>query len=455
MPLRPDQLSMRFGYGLSPLFPPPRDADAALEGLVGPDLAQQRWPITDFTTYYETMLAYRDARRTQRRDKTEQTQAALRRVTNVLREQAVTAQRATVSRAAFSPNPIRERMVAFWADHFTAAPRDRVRKVGVPSYVEDAIRPHVAGSFSVMLRAVATHPVMMHYLDQTLSIGPGSQAGKRTGRGLNENLARELLELHTLGVGGPYTQTDVRELAELLTGFGLDQRGFVFKPHVAEPGAETVLDQRFGNDRAPKLEDVFDALDYLATHPATAAHLARKLATHFTADTPDPDLIAALTARYLETGGDLGRVTEVLLHHPATVGSFGEKAKRPMQFILSAARALAPHEQTIGRAGPRTLGSILLTPLQEMGQPWVSAPGPDGWPDSFDDWISPQGLAHRIGWAMAAPRVLRPELPDPRAFVDNALGAQAREATKLAARAAETRWEGVGLILASPEFQRC
>jgi uncharacterized protein (DUF1800 family) len=174
-----------------------------------------------------------------------------------------------------------ERLAFFWGDHFTARGKVSVMKRATSPYVESAIRPHVAGYFSDMLKAVIAQPVMLQYLDQKTSVGPESVAGKKKENGLNENFARELLELHTLGVGGPYSQADVTELAELLTGLTYSQDGvFGFRGEFAQPGAETVLGQSYGGGTAA-LSDVHAALDDLARHPATARHLAQKMAVHF------------------------------------------------------------------------------------------------------------------------------------------------------------------------------
>jgi len=344
--------------------------------------------------------------------------------------------------------------VLFWADHFTVVGKNNDNDWApyVSSYVEDAIRPHVAGRFPDMLVAVTTHPMMLHYLDQDRSMGPESVAGQQRGKGLNENLARELLELHTLGVGGPYSQDDVRELAELLTGLTLDGGAMVFRPRWAEPGPETVLGRIY--PERPALEPIEAALNDLALHVTTAEHIARKLAVHFVADEPDPDLVAALRGAYMDSGGDLAEVTETLLSHPAAWAPERRKVRQPVEFLAASLRALGVGGEWITGREPKETDELFLAPMAEMGQPWQQAGGPNGWPEEAEAWVTPQGVAARINWAMTRPERLVAELPDPRVFVETALGPNVSEAVATAAHAAERPDEGVGLVLASAEFQR-
>ncbi len=455
----PERAAIRFGCGLSPSMPPPASAAAMLALLTGPDRAAERFPVPGFQAAVANHLDRRAARKALRRAGTEtERKAARKRVRKIARKarrEAAGWLAQTLLRRALAEDGLRERLAAFWADHFTAFERGGPLRHAHVLYAEEAIRPHVAGRFSDMLRAAATHPLMLRYLDQARSMGPGSPAAKkRPGRGLNENLAREMLELHTLGVAGPYTQADVRELAELLTGLSYDLKGgFRFRPNMAEPGAETVLSVSYGGPRA-RLDDILSALDDLARHPATAAHIADKLAVHFVSDTPDAGLVAAMTARYLATDGDLAAVCGEMLAHPAAWGDAPGNVKQPMDFVGSALRALDIVPAHLPAGNARKMRRLFDLPLTLMGQPWGQPAGPDGWPERDADWITPQRLAARLGWAMTAPFALMGVLPDPREFVQAALGRSAPEAVRLAAAAAETRAEGVGVVLASPAFQR-
>jgi uncharacterized protein (DUF1800 family) len=362
---------------------------------------------------------------------------------------AETSARVALARALDAPDPVRERLVWFWSDHFTTAARSRA-DAGLPAaLVEEAIRPHLAGRFGAMLRAVIRHPAMLRYLDQAESFGPASRVGRRRGRGLNENLARELLELHTIGTG--YSQADVRELAELLTGLTVGKQGFRFDPRRAEPGPEEVLGRLYAGEGMAPVEAL---LADLALRPETARHLARKLAVHFVADEPDPGLVGDLAEVWRATGGDLPAVHAALLAHPAAAEGPARKVRLPFEFVAAALRGLGVTGAEVSALPLRALRRGLVAPLAAMGQPWQRPPGPDGWPEAPEDWITAPRLAARIGWAMAMPARMRRELPDPAAFARATLGARAEAGLLTAVSRAESRAEGLGLVLASPAFNR-
>jgi uncharacterized protein (DUF1800 family) len=430
-----DRFALRFGFGLPAVAGPA----AALSGA---DHAAKSWPGVQLAETGRLLRQYREARKA----KDEAQIRTLRRDAETLALRGI---KATIARAVGSEDPFRERLVAFWADHFTTVPKN-IFEASLPGVmIDDAIRPQVTGRFADMLAEVVTHPAMLIYLNQEASFGPGSPKGRRQKKGLNENLARELLELHTLGVGAGYDQSDVRELAELLTGLAVGPEGFVFDDRRAEPGAETVLGVRYAGEGMAPIRRV---LGDLAARPETAAHLARKLAVHFAADDPDPGLVAALEDTYRETDGDLAAVSRTLLDHPAAL--IGAKARQPFDFMVAALRALGVGPEAVLDAKPRPFRRLILEPLAAMGQPFQQAPGPDGWPEREAEWITPQGLAARIDWAMQAPeRLVRP-LPDPRDFLRTALGDRADQALVWAVSAAETARDGVGLVLASPAFNR-
>ena len=460
MGFTPERAEIRFGCGLSPTIAAPASARVMLDRLAGPDHAATSFPIPALTQTLPSFVALRQARRDRKQAKTKADQKRLRKAYRKLvranRAEAVGWLGHTFLRRALTGDGLRERVTAFWADHFTARGKSGFWATAYGPYVEEAIRPHVTGSFAQLLRAAATSPLMLHYLDQTASIGPNSSRGLKSKgkRGINENLAREMLELHTLGVDGPYTQGDVRELAELLTGLSFSLgSGFTFLPGQAEPGPETVLGITYGGDKA-RLDDVFRALDDLARHPATATHLARKLAVHFTGDNPEPDLIAEIAARYRDTDGDLMALYDVLLNHPAAWQDGLGNVKQPIDFIGSTFRALDldPRHMPVGE--PSKMRDLILVPMALMGQPYGQAPAPDGWPEADADWITPQRLAARLQWAISVPFRLRRTLPEPAVFLTHALGSTAPEPVRFAARAAETRAEAIGIILASPAFQR-
>ncbi|MEC7259572.1 MAG: DUF1800 domain-containing protein [Pseudomonadota bacterium] len=454
----PDLAEIRFGSGLSPTVAPPGSAAQMIAALHAPDDMAARFPIETAAGWSDWLLRARDMQRQVRQNR--QDESLVKDFNKAKSQMRVTSLRwaaQAMLRWAHTPTGFRERLVAFWADHFTAIGKNGVLKAGTAPYIEDAIRPNIAGRFGDMLVAVVTHPLMLHYLDQDRSAGPNSRAAQKAKRtdGLNENLAREVLELHTLGVNGPYSQNDVRELAELFTGLSSSyEEGFVFRKPYAEPGAETVLGQSYGG-KAPRLDDIIAALYDIARHPATAQHVAQKLAVYFVSDTPDAGLVQAMARRYGETGGDLSAVYDALLAHPAAWSPERANVKPPADFIASAWRALAVHPNTIENLSLRDLRRTLILPLRDMGQPWLAPDGPDGWPEEDAAWLTPQGLSARLRWAVSAPAVLCDPLPEPGAFASVALGQGAvPEAVQFATRAAETPSDAIGLVLAAPAFQR-
>lgn len=442
--------AIRLGFGLPPPPGAPATPAEVQALLAGPDpvLAQYPGPTLqqalDVTT--AAVLTQRAARADPSREEERKIAAQ---AANAARE---TALRRTVARALDSPDGFRERLVQFWADHFTVRAKVPQARAMPSALVETAIRPHVNGRFADMLTAATLHPAMLMYLDQVSSIGPGSRVGQRQNRGLNENLARELIELHTLGVGAPYDQTDVRELAKLLTGLGVNQEtGTVFRPNWAEPGPEVVLGKRYdGEGVAPILALLSD----LAARPETAAHVARKLAVHFVADDPPADLVARLTAVWMDSGGDLLAVQGALAAHPLVRTPVFAKVRRPLDLLVAGLRALGIGGQTVMDLPPNAFRRSMLSLLVAAGQPWELPAGPDGWPEAAEAWISPQRLAGRIQWAMQAPSVLVRPLPEAADLARRALGPLAEGPVLWAVARAETRAEAVGLVLSSPAFNR-
>ena len=457
MRFSPELADIRFGCGLSPAVAPPHSIEAVLSGLQAPDTMATRFPIDGFATFQTRVEELSDLRRKAREERAnKQHQKKVRKANRAAMSRLAHWMGQSMLRWSWSETPFRERLVAFWADHFTAVGKRSPLTAGVSPFIESAIRPNIAGNFADLLIAASTHPMMLHYLDQSLSIGPGSRAAGKNPRrsGLNENLAREVLELHTLGVGGPYSQADVRQLAELFTGMSLDRRAeFVFRRAWAEPGAEQILGRSYGGAR-PRLAHIHDALRDIALHPATAAYIAQKLAVHFVSDTPAPDLVAHLTARFLASGGDLMQTYAALLEHPSAWAPELRNVKPHIDYVATSCRALAlsPDRTATTRAGH--VRRTMIGPLRVMGQFWQRPGGPDGWPEEDAAWVTPQGIAARLQWAMSVPQLLRPDLPDPVAFVGTTLGSYASEPVRFAASAAESKAEAIGLVLSAPAFQR-
>lgn len=342
--------------------------------------------------------------------------------------------------------PVVERLVAFWSNHFTVSARKLILVGVVGAFEREAIRPHVTGRFVDMLLAVMRHPAMLAYLDNVQSIGPNSAAGRRREKGLNENLAREALELHTLGVDGGYTQDDVREFAKMLTGWsigrpnGKDAGRFAFYARAHEPGAKTLLGRRYSEDGVAEAET---ALRELARHPATARHIARKMARHFVADLPPDALVDNLARTFLETEGDLGRMVQAIAAEPAVWSAPLAKVKTPNEFLVSTLRMTGYESEPLKLVGA----------LRVLGQMPFTAPSPAGWPDEGSKWVSAEALLQRAEFAMAVSRRIGGRLSADALLADT-IQPVASDATRLAVKRAPSRVEALATLFASPEFQR-
>jgi uncharacterized protein (DUF1800 family) len=338
--------------------------------------------------------------------------------------------------------PFRERLAWFWANHFTiSVKKGDVRPLAMP-FVREAIRPHVAGRFQDMLFAVMRHPAMLWYLDNQESVGPNSLVGQKSHHGLNENLARECLELHTLGADAGYTQQDVTEFAKLLTGWWFGPNAplpvFTFDPHRHEPGDKTLMGLTF----PPGEEGGIAALTWLANHPATFHHLATKLVRHFVADDPAPEDVARIAGVLRETRGDLGRATRAVLRLPSAWRGL-TKLRAPWEYVVALVRGLDL------AAGNRP---NLLNMMGNLGQPFMAAPLPNGWSDNGAVWADGELLLRRADAALAvAPRARG---ADPVEVARATLGELLSEPTRSAVQHAASRDEGLALLLASPEFFR-
>ncbi|MEM7751999.1 MAG: DUF1800 domain-containing protein [Pseudomonadota bacterium] len=431
--------TIRFGYGLAPGQTSATLTDALIEQA---DSTSRLPPRIAFKTRADLILNYRKMRD----DGEDARQQAQRK----LRQQGMDDGRNHLSLAVTDPG-FGARLSAFWSDHFTVAANGRLLSVLVPDFIETAIRPNITSRFVDMLRAAVTHPAMLVYLNQAQSIGPNSRVGQRRDKGLNENLAREVLELHTLGVDGPYTQADVRSFALLLTGLSVEKTGFKFRPGISEPGRHTVLGNIYGGARR-SLGDIEDALNDIALHPGTAQHLARKLITHFVGPA-DEGFVTRIADAYLTSGGDLSHTYAAMLDDARAWQPDFHKAKLPFDFITSALRAAGAGAREVADIKPGDLRQGVFGAMQLMGQTFFRPPGPDGWSEAADAWITPPGLAARIRWATAfAERIEK--MTDPRTFLDDALADAASPTLTFAVGGSESRAEGIALTLVSPEFNR-
>jgi uncharacterized protein (DUF1800 family) len=359
--------------------------------------------------------------------------------------------------AVTSHRPFIERLTQFWTNHF-AVSVDKFKVLGIAgSFEREAIRPHVLGAFSELTLAVEQHPAMLLYLDNETSIGPHSEVALRVARrrpdarlGINENLAREIMELHTLGVDGGYTQADVTTFAKVLSGWSIgggagrlaggEPGRFVFRPQLHEPGSQVILGTRYAEAGVEQGEAVLRAL---SLHPATARHIATKLARHFMSDDPPPGVVARLARVFLQSGGDLPSVYRALVRSPEAWRAPLVKYKTPSDYVISTFRGLElPVE-----------GRGALAGFELLGQRTYSPGSPAGWPDRSSDWDGASALLKRLEWANVLGERLAARL-DARQLAPELLGGTLGQSTRTAIARAASAAQALTLLLASPEFLR-
>jgi uncharacterized protein (DUF1800 family) len=347
--------------------------------------------------------------------------------------------------------PLVERMTLFWSNHFTVSMRSKPVVGALALAMErDAVRPHVLGKFEDMLNAVATHPAMLLYLDNATSVGPNSKAGQRRAVGLNENYARELMELHTLGVRGGYTQTDVTTMAKILTGWTIDrpkQGGsgeFAFNERLHEPGAQTIMGRVY--DQAGVAQGQAALYD-LAHHPSTAKFIATKLVRHFVSDDPPEQDVDRIAWVFRQSGGDLQAVTRAVIGLDSVWQNPLPKVKTPYEMLLSAIKAT-------GAPADKVPYDKLQGALKVMDNVPFTAASPAGWSDRADDWISPEALMNRVELCHMIAKRMAPQGQSPAAIAQALIGPVASADTLTAISRAPSPADGFALVLASPEFQR-
>jgi uncharacterized protein (DUF1800 family) len=354
-------------------------------------------------------------------------------------------QRATIADCGFV-----ERLVTFWSNHFcVSASKGQPARMWAGAFEREAIRPHVLGHFPDMLKAVEQHPAMLFFLDNQQSIGPDSRAGQRRKRGLNENLAREIMELHTLGVGSGYTQADVTSFARMITGWTYVGRAgrlgepgtFIFNANAHEPGPQRLLGKTYDDTGIGQGEA---ALANIARHPATAKFIATKFVRHFVADDPPPALVARLQGVFTKTDGDLKAMTLALVDSDEAWHAPPTKMRSPYEYLIASGRLLARIPEDPGR---------YLGGLNMLGQPLWTPPGPNGFPDTTAAWAAPEGMKLRLDIAARISSRIAPGI-DPRELLEVAMADAASNETRQAVARAETREQALALLLMSPEFQR-
>jgi len=343
-----------------------------------------------------------------------------------------------------------ERLTVFWSNHFCiSANKGGLARMWAGSFEREAIRPHVFGRFADMLKAAEQHPAMLFFLDNQQSLGPDSRAGQNRHRGLNENLAREIMELHTLGVGSGYTQDDVTSLARIITGWTYAGRqgklgepgSFIFNANAHQPGPQRLLGKIYEDDGLAQGEA---ALADIARHPATAKFIATKIARHFVSDDPPPALVARLQDVFRRTDGDLKALATALVDSDEAWQTPLTKLRSPYEFLIASGRLLSRIPED---PGPY-LGSLNL-----LGQPLWSPAGPNGFPDTNAAWAAPEGLKLRLDISARVASKLADSI-DPRDLLELAAADAASSETRRTIERAESRQQALALLLMSPEFQR-
>ena len=354
-------------------------------------------------------------------------------------------QRATMAECGFV-----ERLVTFWSNHFcTSASKGELARMWSGAFEREAIRPYVLGNFGEMLRAVEQHPAMIFFLDNQQSIGPESRAGQNRKKGLNENLAREIMELHTLGVNGGYTQADVTSLARIITGWTFAGRQaklgapgtFIFNANAHEPGPQKLLGKVYEDTGVAQGEA---ALADIARHPATAKFIAIKFVRHFIADDPPPALVTKLEATFKKTNGDLRATTLALVDADEAWRAPMTKIRMPYEYLVASGRMMG----RIPEDPQRYLGG-----LNVLGQPLWTPAGPNGFADTNAAWAAPENIKLRLDIASQISSRIGDTI-DPRALLDVVAGDAASNETRQTIERAESKQQAFALLLMSPEFQR-
>lgn len=434
---------IRFGYGPrrgAVLAADVLDVDRVLAQLTAPDSAGATWDRPGMADRFALIDQY---------NRQKKTLAGVSSAVAAALKQTVLDDDATfIGRPAFADAGFVERLVNLWANRITISNASGGVLRYYQSFRDEAIRPHIATRYADMLRATLWHPGMQNYLTQTNSFGPNSVAGMKKGRGLNENLAREFLELHSMRTG--FSQTDVTELAKLLAGMANDEKGQRVDVRRVEPGRKTILGLNF-DDIDPEAE-INRLVEYVALRPETAHNVGFTLARHFIADDPPADLVAALAKTYLAHDSALPPLYRVLLQHPAARSPARHKLRSPQEYVSASLRLLGLTEPG---AAPVMAKLVRKFPgaLAAMGQPPSRALRPDGWPEVSEGWLTPPMVAARLDWAVDLARRAGDRI-DPVDMAQTALGTTASPLILQAVGRAEQRWEGLAVLLGSPEFSR-
>ncbi|MEE4454710.1 DUF1800 domain-containing protein [Novosphingobium resinovorum] len=451
----------RFGLGARPDQSLPRDPKAwLLDQLDNYEARPPAWAALPGTSAIAAdYLAERQEVRSAQGEAKQRARMDLRKDGRDLLRVAANARAVS---ALTAPTPFVERLVHFWSNHFAISADKQTVIPFAGAFEAEAIRPHVLGRFEDMLLAVERHPAMQLFLDQAQSVGPGSAFARRAASrnprktpGLNENLAREIMELHTLGARTGYTQADVTEFARALTGWstaGLgrggkarggagDPGGFVFRPMLHEPGSRKIMGRTYAQ---PDEGQALAILGDLASAPATADHIATKLARHFVADEPSPALVTRLSTALRKSDGDLPSVYRALVDAPESWAPAAVKFKTPWEWLISSMRGLG-----MSNADDVQIAGV----MQQLGQPLWRPGSPAGFDDVAASWAAPDALVRRVEMAQRLAARATGGV-DPRELAPKLLPGSLSPATAQAIARAESLPTGLALLLVSPEFLR-
>lgn len=349
--------------------------------------------------------------------------------------------------AATTKAPLHERLFLHWSNHFTVGVGKGKSSLTAGSFQREAIRPFILGRFHDMAKAAILHASMLYYLDNASSTGPDSKVGRIKKSGLNENLGREVLELHTLGVDGGYSQADVTALASVLTGWTVDLKPqsetfgeVVFRERLHQPGPKTILGKRYAEAGA---DEFLAVLTDLVRHPSTARYVTRRMARAFVSEKASDSLQKSLAKVFRDSDGDLKAVTAALIQSDEAWTAAPVKLRPPIEFLAATGRLL-------GRAPvkPSPKASLLA-----MGQPFLAAPSPKGWAEEDDAWVTSDGIKSRIDWAQQC-ATLNADHVDIRTLVDDRIGGYFSDETRRVIRQGESPEQALALLMLSPEFQR-
>jgi len=352
----------------------------------------------------------------------------------------------TLTQAIHSSHSVSWRLLDFFSNHFSVTANGRLMAGLAGTLEREAIAPHLLSNFEDMLLAVEQHPAMLIYLNNEKSFGPNSKIAKKRKKGLNENLAREIMELHTLGVDGGYTQADVVELAKAITGWSVKNvkkegsAGFIFRPTGHEPGSRVLLGKKYSQNGIRQGQQI---LRDLAMHPSTIKHICYKLAHHFVSEKPSEVLLSKMEATWRKTQGNIKQVMYSLFDAEESWLASTQKFKTPRDFVISLYRAVAPQKIN---------DRFLLNSLINLGQKPFSAGSPAGFSDDTSDWLGASALMARVDWSTMAVAYLKK--PNSEKIMTVALGSSVSQHTYQTVMRAESRQQAMALLLMSPEFQR-